>query len=64
MYRGIQSVFERDSRKKWNEKQSIYILLKIKIDNEGYSEFIKGQYSYPKIKRRGSRDRRNNHSRQ
>lgn len=65
MYRGIQSVFERDSRKKWNNRQGIYILLKIKIDNEGYSEFIKGQYSYPKIKRRGSRGgRKNNHNRQ
>jgi hypothetical protein len=64
MYRGIQSVFERDSRKKWNNRQSIYILLRIKIDNEEYSEFTQGQYSYPKIKRRGNRDRRNSHSRQ
>jgi len=51
MYIGIQSVFERDSRRKWNGKQSIYILLKIKLDNQGYSEFINGQYSYPKIQK-------------
>jgi hypothetical protein len=49
MYRGIQYVFKLDSRKTLNSKQSIYILLKIKIDNQGYSEFIKGQYSYPEI---------------
>lgn len=64
VFKGIQYVFERDSRKKWNYKQSIYILLKIKVDNEGYSEFINGKYSYPPIRRRGSRGgRRNNHNR-
>lgn len=62
---GMKDIFQTDSGRDWQDKQSIYILLKIKIDNQGYSEFIKGQYSYPEIKRRGSRGgRKNNHNRQ
>jgi len=45
---GIQYIFERDSNRSWKYNQSIYILLKIDLD-EGYYESIKGIYSYPHL---------------
>lgn len=52
MIDGMRYIFERDSNREWRYDQSIYILLKIEL-NEDYSEFIEGKYSYPRIETSG-----------